>query len=103
MSPPLRDYGSLPFYRWAIVLMLFPVALLNYLDRMMVATMRASIRADIPTIANDADFGLLMAVFMWVYAAFSPVGGFLADRYNRRWLIIFSLAVWSLMTFCTGL
>src|SRR6267378_7918023 len=41
------------FYPWAVVLMLFPVALLNYLDRMMVATMRASIRADIPTIAND--------------------------------------------------
>src|SRR5947199_71085 len=58
------------FYPWALVLMLFPVALLNYLDRMMVATMRASIRADIPTIANDAQFGVLMALFMWVYAAF---------------------------------
>jgi MFS family permease len=70
---------------------------------MMVATMRTSIRADIPTIANDADFGLLMAVFMWVYAACSPIGGLLADRFSRRWLIIFSLAVWSLITFGTGL
>jgi MFS family permease len=90
------------FYPWAVVAMLFPVALLNYLDRMMVATMRASIRADIPTIANDAEFGLLMALFMWVYAAFSPVGGLLADRFNRRWLIIASLFIWSLMTFLTG-
>ena len=44
-------------YAWGVVAMLFPVALLNYLDRTMVATMRSSIRADIPTIANDADFG----------------------------------------------
>jgi len=96
-SPP-----SASFYAWAVVAMLFPVALLNYLDRMMVATMRASIRADIPTIANDADFGILMALFMWVYAAFSPIGGFLADRFNRRWMVILSLLVWSLMTFLTG-
>ncbi len=82
--------------------MLFPVALLNYLDRMMVATMRSSIRADITSIANDRDFGILMALFMWVYAAFSPVGGLLADRFNRRWLILASLSIWSLMTFLTG-
>jgi MFS family permease len=101
LESPVESRRS-SFYPWAVVAMLFPVALLNYLDRMMVATMRASIRADIPTIANDHDFGLLMALFMWVYAAFSPVGGLLADRFNRRWLIIASLFIWSLMTFLTG-
>ncbi len=90
------------FYAWAVVAMLFPVALLNYLDRMMVATMRTSIRADIPTIANDAQFGFLMALFMWVYAIFSPVGGYLADRYNRRRMVIISLFIWSVMTCLTG-
>src|SRR6266403_2125077 len=89
-------------YPWAVVLMLFPVALLNYLDRMMVATMRTSIRADIPTITNDADFGFLMASFMWIYAFLSPVGGYLADRFNRRWMVILSLFIWSLMTWLTG-
>lgn len=89
-------------YAWAVVAMLVPVALLNYLDRMMVATMRTSIRADIPTIANDADFGFLMALFMWVYAFLSPIGGYLADRFNRRWTVILSLLIWSLMTWLTG-
>src|SRR5712671_3415655 len=99
-SPTVQPRVSV--YAWSVVAMLVPVALLNYLDRMMVATMRSSIRADIPSIANDADFSLLMALFMWVYAACSPIGGFFADRFNRRWMVILSLFIWSLMTFLTG-
>src|ERR1017187_9250613 len=76
--------------------------MLNYLDRQMVSTIRASIRADIPSIANDQDFGTLMAVFMWVYALLSPVGGFIADRFNRRWTVIGSLFVWSTVTWLNG-
>jgi len=89
-------------YAWMVVAMLFPVAVLNYLDRMIVATMRASIRADIPSIADDADFGVLMAAFMWVYAFLSPAGGYLADRFNRRWMVILSLFFWSAVTWLTG-
>jgi predicted MFS family arabinose efflux permease len=89
-------------YAWVVVALLWPVVLLNYLDRQMVSTIRASIRADIPTIANDQDFGTLMAVFMWVYAFLSPVGGFIADKFNRRWMVIGSLFVWSAVTWATG-
>ncbi len=76
--------------------------MLNYLDRQMVSTIRASMRADIPSIASDQDFGTLIAVFMWVYAALSPVGGFIADKFNRRWAVIGSLFVWSAVTWATG-
>lgn len=76
--------------------------MLNYLDRQMISTIRTSIRADIPSIANDQDFGTLMAVFMWVYAFLSPVGGYIADKFNRRWTVIGSLFVWSAVTWATG-
>lgn len=89
-------------YAWTVVVLLWPVVLLNYLDRQMLSTIRASIRADIPDIANDQQFGTIMAVFMWVYAFLSPVGGFIADRFNRRWTVIFSLLCWSAVTWATG-
>ncbi len=89
-------------YAWVVVALLWPVVLLNYLDRQMVSAIRASIRADIPSIANDQDFAMLMATFMWVYAFLSPVGGFIADKFNRRWTVIGSLFVWSAVTWATG-
>ena len=97
-----RNLRNLSGYAWVVVALLWPVAMLNYLDRQMVATIRASIRADIPSIANDQDFGTLMAVFMWVYAFLSPLGGFVADKFNRRWTVIGSLGVWSAVTWATG-
>jgi MFS family permease len=97
-----RNAPTISAYAWAVVALLWPVVMLNYLDRQMVSTIRASIRADIPSIANDQDFGTLMAVFMWVYAFLSPVGGFIADKFNRHWTVIGSLFVWSAVTWATG-
>jgi MFS family permease len=91
-----------PGYAWVVVGLLWPEVMLNYLDRQMLSTIRSSIRADIPTIANDQEFGTLMAMFMWVYAFLSPVGGYIADRFNRRWTVIGSLFVWSAVTWLTG-
>jgi len=96
------DVQKISPYAWGVVALLWPVVMLNYLDRQMVSTIRSSIRADIPSIANDQDFGTLMAVFMWVYACLSPVGGFIADKFNRRWTVIGSLFVWSAVTWLTG-
>ncbi len=87
---------------WLVVAMLWPVALLNYLDRQMLATMGLSIKADILELQSAERFGQLMAIFMWVYAFCSPAGGLIADRVNRKWLIVGSLGVWSAVTLLMG-
>jgi len=80
--------------------LLFVVALLNYMDRLLITSMHDPIRAAIPM--SDGRFGLLTSVFLWVYAAASPAGGFVADRAGRRGVIIASLFFWSAATFATG-
>jgi ACS family D-galactonate transporter-like MFS transporter len=43
-----------------------------------------------------------MAIFLWIYGFMSPVSGMIADRLNRKWLIVGSLFVWSAITFAMG-
>ncbi|MFM8804472.1 MAG: MFS transporter [Planctomycetia bacterium] len=87
---------------WLTVWLLVPVALLNYLDRQMLAAMKASMMEDIPDIATRANWGIVLGSFKWVYAILSPVGGYVADRLSRRHVICASLFVWSAITWATG-
>lgn len=92
--------NALPRRAWLIVGLLWFVGCLNYLDRVMITTMRESILAEIPM--TDAQFGLLTTVFLLVYAVFSPFAGFIADRFNRSKVIIVSFITWSGVTWLTA-
>ncbi|TJZ60377.1 MFS transporter [Sphingobacterium olei] len=89
-------------YPWIVVGLLWFVALLNYMDRQILSTMRPSMAVDILELESAAIFGNLMAVFLWIYGLMSPVSGILADKFNRKWLIVGSLFVWSAVTFGMG-
>lgn len=90
------------FYPWIVVGLLWVVALLNYMDRQMLSTMKVSMMVDIHELETAENFGRLMAVFLWIYGLMSPVAGLIADRINRKWLIVGSLAVWSGVTVSMG-
>lgn len=89
-------------YPWLVVIMLWFVALLNYLDRQMLSTMKPSMMQDIAELTKAENFGRLMAIFLWIYAFMSPISGVIADRLNRKWLIVGSLMVWSGVTLAMG-
>jgi len=89
-------------YPWILVGLLWVVALLNYMDRQMLATMKPAMQIDIAELQSAANFGYLMAIFLWIYGFMSPVSGIIADRFNRKWIIVGSLFVWSGVTFAMG-
>lgn len=90
------------FYPWMVVALLWVVALLNYMDRQMLSTMRDAMAVDITDLESKVMFGKIMAAFMWIYGFMSPISGIVADRVSRKWLIVVSLAVWSAVTLMMG-
>jgi MFS transporter, Spinster family, sphingosine-1-phosphate transporter len=91
---------SIRGHAWLVVGLLWVVALLNYLDRQVIFSVFPLVRAELRL--SSVQLGLLSTAFLWMYAFVSPLGGYLADRYGRRRIILLSLAVWSLVTFATG-
>ena len=87
---------------WLMVVLLLPVALLNYLDRQLVATMQKSIMGSVDDLKTQAQWGHLLAWFKWTYALASPLAGYVADRFGRRHVIALSLFVWSADTWATA-
>lgn len=89
-------------YPWVVVALLWVVALLNYMDRQMLSTMKSAMMIDIAELQSAVNFGRLMAIFLWIYGLMSPFAGAIADRISRKWLIVGSLFVWSGVTYAMG-
>mgnify|MGYP000617051585 CR=1 FL=1 len=68
------------YYPWIVVALLWGVALLNYMDRQMLSTMKSTMMIDITELESATNFGRLMAVFLWIYGLMSPVAGMIADQ-----------------------
>ena len=98
----MTEINTKSYYPWVVVALLWVVALLNYMDRQMLSTMKVSMMVDIHELETAENFGRLMAVFLWIYGLMSPVAGLIADRINRKWLLVGSLAVWSGVTLAMG-
>lgn len=90
-------------YSWVVVALLWLVALLNYMDRQMLSTMKSAMMIDIAELQKAEHFGNLMAIFLIIYGFMSPLAGIIADRVNRKWLIVGSLFVWSGVTYGMGM
>ena len=95
------EIDSNPYYKWVVVGVMWLIACLNYTDRMTIFSVFPVLKNEMGL--TDIGLALIGSSFLWVYAVFSPVGGYLGDRFPRRRVILGSLVLFSLITFATGL
>ncbi len=79
---------------------LFSMNLLNYVDRYVFAGVGPAIIKDLKI--SKGDFGFLGSSFIIVYTIVSPIVGILGDRYDRRKILAFGVALWSVATVGTA-
>lgn len=87
-------------YKWIAVGVIWLIALLNYADRMTIFSVFPVLRREMGF--SDVTLALLGSTFLWTYAVSSPLGGYLGDRFSRRRVILFSLMIFTLITFASG-
>ncbi|WP_337185252.1 MFS transporter [Phenylobacterium sp.] len=86
--------------RWAL-LVLFVVALFNYVDRSLLSILQVPIKAELGL--SDAQLGALTGLsFALFYASAALPLARLVDRWRRTWIMAAALAVWSGMTALSG-
>ena len=87
-------------YKWLVVGMLWFVCFFNYADRQAIFAVFPLIKREL--VLTDLQLGVVGAAFMWVYALFGPVAGWLCDRLPRKSLVLGGLIAWSLITMLTA-
>jgi MFS family permease len=87
-------------YKWLVVGILWFVCFFNYADRQAIFAVFPLIKQQL--VLTDVQLGVVGAAFMWMYALFGPVAGWLCDRLPRKMLVLGGLIAWSLVTALTA-
>uniref|UniRef100_A0A4W6BMA8 Protein spinster homolog 1 n=1 Tax=Lates calcarifer TaxID=8187 RepID=A0A4W6BMA8_LATCA len=82
------------------VLILCYINLLNYMDRFTVAGVLPDIEHYFGI--DDGKSVYCQTVFICSYMFLAPFFGYLGDRYNRKFIMSFGIAFWSLVTLASS-
>ncbi len=89
------------WYKWEVLLLLWVAYLLNQGDRQVFNSVLPLIRDSLGL--TDSSVSLIAVFFNLFYAVMVPIGGWVGDRFSRKWVCTLSILFWSLATMLTGL
>ena len=80
-------------YKWLLLAVLFLVASINYADRGVLSAVFPLLSRDLGM--SDLGLAAIGSFFLWAYALFSPIAGYVGDRFSRSMLVTVSVAAWT--------
>lgn len=89
------------YYKWEVLALLWVAYLLNQGDRQVFNSVLPLIRDELSL--TDTSVSLIAVFFNLFYAVMVPIGGWMGDRFSRKWVCTLSILFWSAATMFTGL
>ena len=89
------------WYKWEVLALLWVAYLLNQGDRQVFNSVLPLIRDSLSL--TDTSVSLIAVFFNLFYALMVPIGGWVGDRFSRKWVCTLSILFWSVATMLTGL
>ena len=89
------------YYKWEVLALLWVAFLLNQGDRQVFNSVLPQIRDALSL--TDTSVSLIAVFFNLFYALMVPIGGWVGDRFSRKWVTTLSILFWSVATMFTGL
>ena len=86
--------------RYAVVVALFVLSMITYIDRVCIATAKDPIARDLSL--SDSGMGLAFSAFALGYALAQIPAGWFADRFGPRAALALVVTAWSTLTALTG-
>lgn len=84
-------------YRWYVVILLAILSIVSYADRLVLGILVQPIKEELGV--SDTAMGFLLGFsFAMVYAVLALALARVADRWNRKRLIVIGVVIWSVMT-----
>jgi MFS family permease len=99
-APAPRTRTNLPLVIFTLGV-LFGVNTMNFFDRQVLSAVQEKIKDDWKL--NDSQLGMLGTAFIVLYAVVGLPLGRLADVWRRKWILAAGVALWSVLTFASGL
>jgi sugar phosphate permease len=91
--------------RWSVLAIISLMYMVTYIDRSNISVAAPAIARELSL--SKIELGLVFSAFIWAYAIGQVPGGWLADRFGPRRVLLVLVVFWSVMTsvtaFATGI
>jgi MFS family permease len=92
--------ARIPHTLWGVLILLVVSVAINYIDRGSLSTAAPLLKAEMDI--SPVQLGILLSAFFWTYSILQIFSGWLADRYDVKWVMAIGFFIWSVSTAATG-